>query len=407
MSFFYSDIKSEIEIDYNELVLDINKIDNYSLYLISTNYYDIFKTIILSLINDSELILLDYDFSENEINNLLGDKVNLKKKIHLQKPKFNNFSEIISLIKNSNNWRLSLFTSGTTGLPKQIKHTFNSLTRNCKTSNKHHNNIWGYAYNPTHMAGIQVFFQAILNQNSIIRLFNLNQAQIFDSIQKYQITNISATPSFFRLFSFDKTKLDSVRRLTLGGEKFDVNLKDKLKNLFPNSKLLNVYASTEAGSIFASDGEIFTINKNYLNYIKIVDNEIYLHKEILGEGTENKLLRNWYPTGDIVDVIEISPLKFKFSSRKNEMINVGGYKVNPNEIEEILLTIDGVKDVIVFGKQNSVLGNIICTNIAVDKQLEVPTIRAYLSKYLQNYKIPRIITFVDKIEKTRTGKKKR
>lgn len=406
MSIFFSDISEKVEIKYDKLISDINNSVSYKLYSNSTSFYELFKNILLSLIHDKKIYLLDSDFSENEIKKILGN-IDINKNVNISTCKYNNFNEILKDIKKSDNWELSLFTSGTTALPKKITHNFKSLTRNCKISENTQNDVWGYAYNPTHMAGLQVFFQALLNQNTIIRLFNLNKSQIFESISKYKISNISATPTFFRLLMPTNNLFESVTRLTSGGEKFDSNLSLNLKKAFPNAKLLNIYASTEAGSIFAAEGEEFYIRKSYVKWVKIEKGEIFLNKNILGKGVEQKLIDDWYPTGDMVEITSNNPIKFKFLSRKNEMINVGGYKVNPNEVEEVLLLFNGIVEARVFGKSNSVLGNIICAELVTTKKIEELDIRKYLSENIQEFKIPRIIKFVEEIKKTRTGKKKR
>lgn len=115
----------------------------------------------------------------------------------------------------------------------------------------------------------------------------------------------------------------------------------------------------------------------------------------------------WYHTNDLIELIEKDPLKFRFLSRKSEMINVGGYKVNPSEVEEVVHSIPGVKEVKVYAKSNSVLGNIVCCDIVSTTKLEETAIRLYLQTKLQEYKIPRIIKFVNALETTRTGKLKR
>jgi acyl-coenzyme A synthetase/AMP-(fatty) acid ligase len=87
------------------------------------------------------------------------------------------------------------------------------------------------------------------------------------------------------------------------------------------------------------------------------------------------------------------------------MINVGGYKVNPHEVEEAIMNIEGISQVRVFAKSNSVLGNIVCCEVMVTRQnITEADIREYLQSKIQEFKIPRIISFVDAISTTRTGK---
>ena len=137
------------------------------------------------------------------------------------------------------------------------------------------------------------------------------------------------------------------------------------------------------------------------------ENELYLHQSLLGKSEELDEIKDFYATGDLIEWIDENQKIFKFVSRKNELINVGGYKVNPNEVEEVLLQNSKIKNAKVFGKHNAVLGNILSAEIVVfeNQELEEAEIRSYLEDKLQNYKIPRRISFVEEIGLTRTGKK--
>ncbi|MEG1543985.1 MAG: AMP-binding protein, partial [Tannerellaceae bacterium] len=274
-----------------------------------------------------------------------------------------------------------------------------------RKGNNHNNDIWGFAYNPTHMAGLQVFFQAFLNGNTLIRLFGQNKESILSLINRYKISHLSATPTFYRLLLPADQKLVSVKRITSGGEKFDDHACKQLSAIFPNAKITNVYASTEAGTLFATQGDIFSIKEEMKHLIKIENNLLYLHRSLMGESTAIELDGEWYNTGDLIEIISEFPFKFKFVSRQNEMINVGGYKVNPTEVEQAIRELSAVQDVFVYGKKNSVLGNVICSEvISSSSLLSEVYIREYLKTHLQEFKIPRIIKFVNSITTTRTGK---
>ena len=94
------------------------------------------------------------------------------------------------------------------------------------------------------------------------------------------------------------------------------------------------------------------------------------------------------------------------------MINIGGYKVNPHEVEaEIKKKIENVLDALVFGRKNKITGNILAAQISLKegvdtKEMEQKIVNQLRNK-LQEWKIPRIISFVDEIKLTRTGKKVR
>lgn len=89
------------------------------------------------------------------------------------------------------------------------------------------------------------------------------------------------------------------------------------------------------------------------------------------------------------------------------MINIGGNKVNPIEIEECINSFDGVVGSRVYAKENSVMGNILQAEIKVEKEIMEKELKQFLNKKLQSFKVPRIIKFVENLETTRTGKIKR
>jgi len=397
----YSQVKT-----YEELVSDIGNIKEIDKVIYTNDFYEIFLSIISSLLYELPIILLDYDMSGKEIKQLLKDiDPNQRYKIFSKK----NFDEEIfqKIMNFSGSWEVTLFTSGTTGIPKKVNHTLGSLTRMVKISEEHKNDVWGFAYNPTHIAGLQVFFQALLNQNTIINLFGLRSEDICKLIREYKITNLSATPTFYRMLLPSTEKFESVKSLASGGEKFDAKLKDQLSILFPNGKIINIYASTEAGSLFASDSDIFEIKKELQGFIKIIENEICIHKSLVGKSEISFIEDEWYNTGDKVEIISENPMKFRIIGRKNEMINVGGYKVNPVEVEEAINSHPHVVVSKVYSKKNSVSGSILIADVQTTKDVEEKELRKFLSERLQNFKIPRIFNFNEEMTLTRTGKLKR
>ena len=319
-----------------------------------------------------------------------------------------NWGELIETIKNSHS-KISLFTSGTTGRPKRVVHTIASLARRIRVSPEHAHDVWGFAYNPAHMAGIQVFLQALFNANKTVNLFGRPAAEMADLIEKNAITHISATPTFYRMLLGSGGTFVSVKRATLGGERADACLCDALARLFPNAKINNVYASTEAGALFASDGETFSIPRDIADKVKFSDGEILLHKTLLGNSDSFALdADGYYHTGDLVEFTDAQQTRFKITARKSNMINTGGYKVNPSEVEDALREIEGVADAVVFGKKNSVLGSVVCAEVELRAGTtpDEPRLRKILASRLQAFKIPRIISF-GTIKTTHTGKAKR
>lgn len=391
---------------YNTLIEDIQKANCYYSHFKTNNLYDYFLNLVIAVLAEKPLVLIDSDLNDLEIDGL-NDKI-INQSTPIKPIIVSSFGDILNKIQNSTS-EISIFTSGTTGQPKKVIHTLQTLTRTLRISENYSNQIWGFAYNPTHMAGLQVFFQAFLNMNTLVNIFNQPRLRVYEAIDKYSITHISATPTFYRLLlPFEKSYL-SLKRITFGGEKSDKKLHESMLLIFPNAKINNIYASTEAGSLFSAKNDYFLIPPTISSKIKVKDNELLIHKSLLGKSESFTFDGDYYCTGDLIEWINETEGLFRFKSRKNELINIGGYKVNPTEVESLILEIPDIIQVVVFGKANSILGNILCAEVKINESSSITelNIRNFLSDKLQDFKIPRRIKFVDSFSITRTGKIKR
>lgn len=403
MSFFYVNPAQEINKTYQDLYKDLNSIEETNLYIQEVNTYSFFVQFIKKLISNKNCYILDSDFSEHEMHELKFDDEIKQITVLVE---FKDFDELLNKIKSSTS-EISIFTSGTTGKPKRIIHSINTLTRTVKENVELQNCIWAFAYNPTHIAGIQVFFQALFNKNTLIDVFKQSRNSVYEVLEKYNVTHISATPTFYRLLLPFEREFVNVKRITFGGEKSDLNLYKKLKELFPNAKITNIYASTELGTLLHANGELFTIPEVLKNDVLIKDNELFVRATLLGKSVDLVIEDDMYRTGDVVEIISTNPIAFKFKTRISDYVNVGGYKVNVQEVEEVLSSIDGVLMASVTVKSNSVLGNMLIANVVSDftnLELSEKNLKAILKDKLQEFKIPRIIKIVKELEFTRTGK---
>lgn len=408
-------VYDETQYTYEKLRVDLNEMDSQSsfLYIKNNDPYVIFLTLIHSLVYDYPLEVLDGDFTEAELRELNVNMIDISQKHKVNEPLlFPNVDSIIDRIQAAENWRLILYTSGTTGRPKKVSHTFEGFTRNVKQQEKFAEDVWALAFNPTHMAGLQVFFQALLNKNTMIYTFGDSMKELPNLIEQYKITCISATSTFYRsvLPFFNSHTYPYVKRVTFGGEKYDSALGEKMGETFPNASIRNIYASTEAGSLFSAVGDLFEIKKEYLDFVKISqENELLVHQSFLGASDSYTLEGEWFHTGDLVEPVGVS--QFKFATRQSDLINIGGYKVNPSEVENILEQIPGVNSALVKGRKNSVTGEILVADVVKAAELDSKElkkeIKQYASIHLQEWKVPRIIKFVDELPMTRTGKKVR
>lgn len=391
---------------YDDLLGSLNDGTTYYPYYKTSDIYSFFVNLVKALASSKPLVLLDSDTNTNEIDGLDVSKVNMAESI----PPLScaGMDEVLAMVQNSKS-KITIFTSGTTGQPKEVVHSISTLTRSVRVGEKYRNQTWAYAYNPTHMAGLQVFFQAFENLNTIVNVFNQPREYVYHQIQENAITHISATPTFYRLLLPYERAYENVVRVTLGGEKSDQHLYDSIKKIFPNARINNVYASTEAGTLFAAKGDCFQIPELARDKYKVVDGELLIHKSLLGSSSSFKFTEDFYHSGDLIEWVDETAGLFRFKSRKNELINVGGYKVNPNEVETAIMDIEGVKQAMVYGRANSILGNVLCAEVVLEpgSEMQELDIKKHLNALLQDFKIPRKIKFVDEISLTRTGKKKR
>ncbi|WP_321424555.1 fatty acid--CoA ligase family protein [uncultured Bacteroides sp.] len=389
-------IDREKEYSYHTLLADINRATVYYPLCNPGSLYHYLLNILIALVSHKPLVLDDSDSSSGQMP------------VPVDPLHFNTIDEVTAVVQCSTS-QVTIFTSGTTGQPKKVIHTIATLGRAVRTGPVYHDQVWAFAYNPTHMAGLQVFFQAILNINTLVNVFNAPRQYVYRAIEEHHITHISATPTFYRLLLPVESAFPAVRRVTLGGERSDQKLYDFILRIFPQAKITNIYASTEAGTLFAASGDAFQIPAGILNRVKIEDDELLIHKSLLGQSSQFAFCGDYYHTGDIVEWVNKEQGLFRINSRKNELINVGGYKVNPLDVETAILQLPDILQAVVYGQQNSVLGNILCAEVKLmaNSALTELDIRVGLARKLQDFKIPRKIKFVDSITLTRTGKIKR
>ena len=313
---FWIDSKRKLEVTYQTFFQKIIEEGVNNSYIKNSNPYSVFLSLIRNCVSGRKSIILDANFSDEELLSLqISNKTYLDGEFmqnNLSK-NFKSFADILSFIKdNSEKLEIDIYTSGTTGRPKKVTQLFKNLTRAVKVRESLKDSVWGFAYNPTHFAGLQVFFQALYNKNTIVYIFNKGFDEVYLDFVDYTITNMSCTPTFMKmLLPSVKKDLVAVKSLTFGGEKFDSKIEKELKKKFSVASVKNIYASTEAGSLLKADGEFFLIPNRYTEVVKIENNELLIHKELLGTSESFHLEGDWYKTGDIVQFKDEKRFKFK------------------------------------------------------------------------------------------------
>jgi acyl-CoA synthetase (AMP-forming)/AMP-acid ligase II len=182
------------------------------------------------------------------------------------------------------------------------------------------------------------------------------------------------------------------------------SLLKKLKGVFPKVKFLQTFGTSETGiastSSKSSNSTFMKIDDPELKY-KIVDNELWLKSKTQIIGYLNSSMNSftndgWFKTGDLVETTDDGYIKI--IGRNKEIINVGGEKVLPNEVESMILLIPEIEDVLVYGEKNIITGQTVVCDVVLKEEIEARKIKKILRKYckskLASYKIPTKVNIV-------------
>jgi acyl-coenzyme A synthetase/AMP-(fatty) acid ligase len=237
-------------------------------------------------------------------------------------------------------------------------------------------------------------------------MFKYDSKDIINRIQTYSVSHISSTATLYKMIVDDNITFDSVKQITFGGEVSTKKIQMQIAKHFPNAKIKNIYASTESGCIFASDGDLFKIPESNLNLIKVHNSELWIHKSIIGEFESNNFNGEWYNTGDLVEFVDKH--NFKILGRNSNVIKIAGYNINLESVENKIQKLNFVKLCKIYSKKNSVLGNIIiCEIVPNDNFINEEKSKELLKSTLEKYEVPTKIKYVKSIEINENGKIKR
>jgi len=314
-------------------------------------------------------------------------------------------------------------TSGTTSIPKLVSHTFKSLTRTAKRNvDLGERYRWGLVFDIYRFSGIQVLLQSLLAGSTlIITESSQSMSEILNLLVRRKCNALSATPSFWRKVLMSKeVGMLSLERITLGGEIADKNILQALKKKFPQAKISHIYASTEVGVGFSVTDAKEGFPESYLNgalkNIKMkIDTEGLLW--IAPGQQDQKYLSDskmydadgYINTGDLV---KCEDGRIFFLGRNSGAINVGGNKVQPEEVEAKLLDTGLLNAAYVYAMKNPMMGSLVCADVVLkemdgDKKEAKNNILKFCRENLEGFKVPAILKFVDELQTTQSGKMKR
>ncbi|MBU3002097.1 AMP-binding protein [Paraglaciecola arctica] len=308
-----------------------------------------------------------------------------------------------------------LATSGTTGQPKWYAHSFASLTASTKYSEKLQSLNWALLYQPFRYAGLQVVLQALLSGADLVDSADNEPLALMALLKQSETTAISATPSLWRQLLMTGQLSDlKLRYITLGGEIADQSVLDSLKRLFPQAKLRHIYASTEAGvGLVVSDGlagfPLTWLDDNSQPVgLKISDDQ---HLMVKPRFTLCQNLRKQTDSQgylDTQDRVEVKDGRVLFLGRATGTINVGGNKVHPEEIEQVLMQCVDINQAKVYPKKSPLMGELVVADVTIKPDVDPKLIKFELLKIaknqLQRFEIPTKINIVNEIAHDPSGK---
>lgn len=317
--------------------------------------------------------------------------------------------------------RWVLTTSGTTGEPKLVSHTFASLTRTTKMDLARGASVrWGLLYDYTRFAGLQVLLQSILSGSTLIApALNEPLGNKITSFIINNCTHLSGTPTIWRkLIMTPGSEKLNLQQVTLGGEIADDRILYTIAMAYPQARVIHIFASTEAGVGFSVVDKRAGFPASYLTEppttcvgIKVDNGRLYLRNNqviphYLGLETSFANDDGWVDTGDTVD---IKGDRVLFKGRANGVINIGGDKVHPEEIEQVLLSHSLVSAARVYARSNPITGALVAADIVLADSNANPvdareTLRAYVQQELGRTKTPATIKFVLELDLSTAGK---
>ncbi|MDQ3019274.1 MAG: fatty acid--CoA ligase family protein [Bacteroidota bacterium] len=325
-------------------------------------------------------------------------------------------NDLYAILRSRKHPGLVLFSSGTSGKPKGAVHDFTNLLEKFKTKRPTFRTLNFLLFD--HWGGLNTMFNTLSNCGTIISTKDRATDKVCSLIEKFKIELLPVSPTFLNLIiiseAYHKYDLSSLKVISYGTEAMSSITLEKLNKIFPDVKFHQTYGLIEVGVLRTKskdNGSLWLKLGGEGFQVRVVNNILQIKSKsaILGYLSYPSQFTDdgWFITGDTV---ETDGEYYKIIGRKSDIINIGGEKVYPTEVESVIKELTNVADVIVFGEKNSITGNIICANVSMIKSEDKVGFKSRLKKHcrekLQHYKVPVKINIVEKINISERFKKK-
>ncbi|WP_309606934.1 long-chain fatty acid--CoA ligase [Phenylobacterium sp.] len=266
---------------------------------------------------------------------------------------------------------LILFSSGSSGAPKAILHDFDRIADKFRKARTATRAIPFLMID--HFGGVNTVLGITSSLGTVVTVADRSVAAVCEAIARNRVELLPATPSFLTLMLASglhrKLDLSSLKRITYGTEVMAQSTLDRLRAAFPGVELQQTYGLSEVGVLRSQsrpDGSLWVRVGGEGFETRVVDDVLWIRSQyaMLGylNAPSNFDADGWFNTQDRV---EVEGDYIKILGRVSDIINVGGQKVYPAEVEDVILGLDNILDVAVIGEAHALLGQIVVAKVAL------------------------------------------
>ncbi len=293
---------------------------------------------------------------------------------------------------------LVIFSSGSTGNHKAVLHDFTALLEKFHKPRQRKTTLTFLLFD--HIGGIDTLFNTFSSGGTVVTVANRDSETVCKAIAKHRVHTLPTSPTFLNLMliseDYRNHDLSSLQVITYGTEPMPEATLQRLCEAFPHVNFVQTYGLSELGVLRSRSKESGSLWLKFSGdgfETKIVDGMLWVRTPaaMLGYLNASDLFDEdgWLNTQDAV---EVDGEYLRILGRATDLINVGGQKVYPAEIENVLLLLENVGDVAVYGERNPLTGQIVAArfNLVTHEELDAfkRRMRAFCRSRLASYKIP-------------------
>jgi long-chain acyl-CoA synthetase len=303
---------------------------------------------------------------------------------------------------------LVLFSSGSTGKPKAALHDISRLLQKFQAVRPRQSMLAFLLFD--HIGGINTLLASLASTSLLVVPQNRGADSVAALIERHRIETLPTTPTFLTLLLLSgahaRSDLSSLKTITYGTEVMPESTLQRLHAALPQARLHQTYGLTEVGILRTkseSDDSLWVRMGGEGYQLRVRDGLLEIKAESAMEGYLNAPSPftddGWLMTGDAV---EQKGEYFRIFGRRSEMINVGGEKVYPAEVESVLQTMPEVSAVVVFGESNPIMGQIVTALVRLSGELPLAEFRRRMRLFCKDklapYKVPQKVELLSASE---------